>query len=65
MISRSQTADNGDPIEEWLRAPAQFTNTGPIDPLLFWQQKLDAGGAGSHHLAQMALDVLSCPGEFL
>lgn len=63
MMSRSESTAAGDPLEEWLRSPVLFSDVGgPIDAILFWQQKLDVN-SGSKPLAQMALDVLSCPGK--
>lgn len=48
----------GDALEQWLAEPLVMTNA---DPITYWSGML----AVNHPLAQMALDYLSIPGEFV
>jgi hypothetical protein len=51
----ADTTVSGDPINDWLSAPALSNVTDPIA----WWIAMDAAG---HPLSRMALDFLSAPG---
>ncbi|OAV98302.1 hypothetical protein PTTG_00345 [Puccinia triticina 1-1 BBBD Race 1] len=53
-----------DPIHLWLAGGLSLTDDGqPVNPLKWWMQEHRSGNTHGG-LLQMALDVLSCPGEF-
>ncbi|OAV98925.1 hypothetical protein PTTG_09403 [Puccinia triticina 1-1 BBBD Race 1] len=52
-----------DPLQTWLAGGLALTKEGrPVNPLKWWKQQQSAGNTHGG-LLQMALDVLSCPGE--
>ncbi|KNE92909.1 hypothetical protein PSTG_13697 [Puccinia striiformis f. sp. tritici PST-78] len=53
-----------DPIHMWLARGLTLTDEGwLVNPLKWWMRQRHAGNTHGG-LLQMALDVLSCPGEF-
>ncbi|KNE86738.1 hypothetical protein PSTG_19898, partial [Puccinia striiformis f. sp. tritici PST-78] len=53
-----------DPIHMWLAGGLTLTDEGrPVNPLKWWMRQRRAGNTHGG-LLRMALDVLSCPGEF-
>jgi hypothetical protein len=65
MEAEVNKISNNDPIDIWLQDRPVFRHVDgkpqAIDPIEYWLAKLNSATDHHHCLAQMALDVLSCP----
>ncbi|PRP75030.1 hypothetical protein PROFUN_15634 [Planoprotostelium fungivorum] len=65
MEAEVNKISNNDPIDIWLQDRPVFCHVDgkpqAIDPIEYWLAKLNSATDHHHCLAQMALDVLSCP----
>ncbi|KNF05853.1 hypothetical protein PSTG_00847 [Puccinia striiformis f. sp. tritici PST-78] len=62
LAARGQSANN--PLDTWLASGLLLDDGSPIDALQWWIQQKRAGNTHGG-LLQMALDVLSCPGNYV
>ena len=62
LAARGQSAN--DPLDTWLASGLLLDDGSPIDALQWWIQQKRAGNTHGG-LLQMALDVLSCPGNYV
>ena len=52
-----------DPLDVWIARGLILDGNKPVNPLRWWIQQNRLGNTHGG-LANMALDILSCPGEF-
>ena len=62
LAAQGQSAN--DPLDTWLASGLLLDDGSPIDALQWWIQQKRAGNTHGG-LLQMALDVLSCPGNYV
>jgi hypothetical protein len=54
---------SSDPLDVWLAGGLILEDGNPVNPLQWWIQQKSSGNTHGG-LLHMALDVLSCPGEW-